>query len=135
MIGIIVIGHANFAEGIGSAVELIAGKQEAYINLTFENTMTLDNFNELIKDAIEKLDNKIGTLIFTDLKGGTPYREASSLSLQYDNVHVITGTNLAMMIEAAMMRTTVIDIENFAQNLIEVGSDQIMRFDKSSLDF
>lgn len=40
MIGIILCGHGEFSKGMRSAVELIAGKQEAFINLDFTPEMT-----------------------------------------------------------------------------------------------
>lgn len=135
MVGILVIGHAEFAQGLTTAVELIAGKQENYRYLTYESATHLDEFSNEIQTNIEALDNKIGTIVFTDLKGGTPYKEAINVSLQYNNVQVITGTNLAMLIEATLMRLSVVNIEEFAQSLVETGLGQIERFDKNSLSF
>lgn len=135
MVGILVIGHAEFAQGLTTAVELIAGKQENYRYLTYESATHLDDFSNEIQTNIEALDNIIGTIVFTDLKGGTPYKEAINVSLQYNNVQVITGTNLAMLIEATLMRLSVVNIEEFAQSLVETGLGQIERFDKNSLSF
>ena len=135
MVGILVIGHAEFAQGLTTAVELIAGKQENYRYLTYQSATHWDDFSNEIQTNIEALDNKIGTIVFTDLKGGTPYKEAINVSLQYNNVQVITGTNLAMLIEATLMRLSVVNIEEFAQSLVETGLGQIERFDKNSLSF
>lgn len=135
MVGIIVVGHGEFAKGLTSAVELIAGTQEEYITLDFTNDMTPEQLKSSINDAIEHLDTQTGVLIFTDLMGGTPFKESVELSLQYDNVKVLTGTNTAMLLEATLMRATITDVKDFARNLKEMGRSQIDYFDIASLDF
>ena len=52
MIGIIVTGHGNFASGLTSSLELIAGKQENYIAVDF-----------LKEDGIEQLTEKLNNAI------------------------------------------------------------------------
>ena len=49
MIGIIVVTHSNFAEGINNSVEMIAGKQDNFTAINFENG-----------EDIEDLKNRIG---------------------------------------------------------------------------
>lgn len=135
MVGIIVVGHGEFAKGLSSAVEMIAGRQDEYLNLSFSYGMTPEQLKAEIKDAIEQLNTERGILIFTDLMGGTPFKESVEISLQYDNVKVITGTNTAMLLEAVLMRSTITNVRDFAINLKETGRSQVDYFDFSSLDF
>jgi len=135
MVGIIVVGHGEFAKGLSSAVEMIAGRQDEYLNLSFSYGMTPEQLKAEIKDAIEHLNTERGVLIFTDLMGGTPFKESVEISLQYDNVKVITGTNTAMLLEAVLMRSAITNVRDFAINLKETGRSQVDYFDFSSLDF
>ena len=135
MVGIIVVGHGEFAKGLSSAVEMIAGRQDEYLNVSFSYGMTPEQLKAEIKDAIEHLNTESGILIFTDLLGGTPFKESVEISLQYDNVKVITGTNTAMLLEAVLMRSTITNVRDFAINLKETGRSQVDYFDFSSLDF
>lgn len=135
MVGIIVVGHGEFAKGLSSAVEIIAGRQDEYLNLSFSYGMTPEQLKAEIKDAIEHLNTERGVLIFTDLMGGTPFKESVEISLQYDNVKVITGTNTAMLLEAVLMRSAITNVKDFAINLKETGRSQVDYFDFSSLDF
>jgi len=50
MIGIIIVTHSNFAEGIRNSVEMIAGKQDNFTAINFENG-----------EDIEDLKNRIST--------------------------------------------------------------------------
>lgn len=135
MIGIILCGHGEFSKGMRSAVELIAGKQEAFINLDFTPEMTPDTFGNQIEAAIHSLENKIGTLIFTDLVGGTPYKESVQQALKFDNVRVIAETNVSMLLETALRRPTVYDLNRFVKGIVETGSNQVLAFDINDLNF
>lgn len=134
MIGIIVVGHGKFAEGLTSAVELIAGKQDSYITLDFTADVTPEKLNENIRGAIKELENESGILIFTDLKGGTPFKESAEISTEYENVKVLTGTNIAMLLEASLMRIATENIDDFARSLALTGSDQVDFFDLAALN-
>lgn len=135
MIGIIMVGHGGFAKGLISAAQLITGKQENYITLDFTSDITPEILSEQIKDAVVSFDKMDGILIFTDLKGGTPYKESIEISLQYEKIKVLTGTNLAMLIEASLMRVSVNDIHTFATSLVKTGKQQVECFDVESLSF
>lgn len=133
MIGIIVTGHGHFANGFGSAVELIAGKQDNYKEVTFEQDKTPEALAKELQEAVTELNTDQGVLIFTDLKGGTPYKESVLLSLSNDNVHVFGGSNIAMLLEASLMRLAEPEIAQFAKDLHETGLNQVDLFDPASL--
>ncbi len=133
MIGIIVTGHGHFAEGLTSAIELIAGKQDNYKVVTFEQEKTPEVLSLDIQAAISELNTDQGVLVFTDLKGGTPYKESVMLSMSNDNVFVFGGTNIAMLLEATLMRLGEPELEGFAQALLQTGIDQVDLFDPKSL--
>ena len=135
MVGILIVGHADFASGLGSAVELIAGKQDNFLQLAYHVNTKADELSQAIRECLITLENDIGVVVFTDLKGGTPYNEAVNQAIKYDNVEVITGTNMGMLIEATMMRSNINDIVAFTQNLTDMGSQQVEYFDKEQLKF
>lgn len=135
MVGILIVGHADFASGLGSAVELIAGKQDNFLQLAYHVNTKADELGQAIRECLITLENDIGVVVFTDLKGGTPYNEAVNQAIKYDNVEVITGTNMGMLIEATMMRSNINDIVAFTQNLTDMGSQQVEYFDKEQLKF
>lgn len=134
MVGIIVVGHGKFAEGLTSAVELIAGKQDNYEVLDFTAEITPTDLGASINAAMEKLNNEVGTVVFTDLLGGTPFKESVEASITHNNVRVITGSNIAMLLEASLMRSMVTNIDEFVSSLVATGKDQVSFFDLVSLE-
>lgn len=122
MIGLIITGHGEFAEGIHDATEMIAGKQENYKKVLFKENMDLSALQAQLKENIDSLltTNK-GVVILTDLKGGTPFNNSVLLSTEYDNVEVIAGANLPISIEASMHSQIKEDAKELADYLVEVG--------------
>ena len=104
MVGIIVTGHGNFATGLISSLELIAGAQENLIGVDFLEEDTTESLEKIIEDAIDKLGNEV--LVLSDLAGASPFRAAAELSQKNEdkNIKIIAGTNLGMLLEVSLCR-------------------------------
>ena len=73
MIGLIVTGHGNFAEGIHDATEMIAGAQENYKKVLFKENMSLDILEEKLRETVDLLlESNQGVVILTDLREEHP---------------------------------------------------------------
>ncbi|OTA42325.1 MAG: PTS N-acetylgalactosamine IIA subunit [Symbiobacterium thermophilum] len=122
MIGCIVTGHGEFAGGLAQALTMIAGEQEHFEAVPFRETEPLDGFAERMKAALQRLLGQTdGVLIFTDLLGGTPFRTAMLAAAGHENVAVLTGTNLPMLIEIGLMRSAQSDVQALARTAEEAG--------------
>lgn len=122
MIGLIITGHGQFAEGIHDATEMIAGKQENYKKVLFLEGMDLTALQAELKENIDSLlSTNQGVVILTDLKGGTPFNNSMLLSTEYENVEVISGANLPISIEASMHSQIKEDAKELADYLVEIG--------------
>ncbi|WP_028866703.1 PTS galactosamine/N-acetylgalactosamine transporter subunit IIA [Psychromonas hadalis] len=104
MIGVIVTGHGQFAYGMQKAVERIIGEQEHVAFIDFPIESSTEILTEQLSSAIDKTQQGKGVVFFTDLLGGTPFRAASLLSNKQDDVEVLTGINLQMLIEMLLER-------------------------------
>lgn len=139
MIGLIITGHGQFAEGIHDATEMIAGKQENYKKVLFLEGMDLTALQDELKENIDSLlSTNQGVVILTDLKGGTPFNNSMLLSTAYENVEVISGTNLPISIEASMHSQIKEDAKELADYLVEIGRAGIevaeLSFDEPSTE-
>ncbi|AGN24441.1 PTS galactosamine/N-acetylgalactosamine transporter subunit IIA [Erysipelothrix rhusiopathiae] len=129
MIGIIVTGHGRFAEGLSSSVELIAGAQPQYKSVLFLEESGPEKLSSDLKEAIAEVNTGEGVLVFTDLKGGTPFKESVMIAMNHTDVHVLAGTNLPMLLEASLMRLSEPAIYDFAKSLAETGASQVELFE------
>ena len=127
MIGIIVTGHGNFATGIESALTLLVGKQENFAAIDFTADVTMDTLTEKIELAVKSLADCQAVCILCDLAGGTPFNRSSELKMKMEqNIEVIGGVNLPIVMEAIMERETADNPQKFTQELLETGRSMII---------
>lgn len=127
MIGMIVVGHGEFSKGVNSVIELVAGKQEYFELVSFLQSDSSETLRENLKKALEKLDTK-ETIIFTDIPGGTPFKESVMLGAENGGIEVIAGTNIPMILEILFNRSEGTIAEVTAQ-AVQVGKAQILSFE------
>jgi PTS system mannose-specific IIA component len=129
MVGIVVATHANMAQALVNAAEMIVG------SLTYVEAVTIDR-----QDGVDAIRNRFakaidlaghaggGVLILTDLFGGTPSNIGFSF-LDPGRVEVLTGVNLPMILKAIGIRGDLplaqmaADLKNHARNSILVASE------------
>ncbi|HIT42297.1 MAG TPA: PTS sugar transporter subunit IIA, partial [Candidatus Caccovicinus merdipullorum] len=68
MTGIIVTGHGNYPSGLLSAIELVAGNQEALKAVDFVKGMSTQELEEQLAEAVNSMDTH-QILILADLLG------------------------------------------------------------------
>ncbi|WED29301.1 PTS sugar transporter subunit IIA [Vibrio sp. DW001] len=120
MIAVILTGHGGFASGMEKAILQIVGEQEQFRAIDFPVEMTTVQLTAAIETAISDIDSNDGIVFLTDLLGGTPFRTASLLSQDRDDIEVVTGTNLQMAAEMLLERDELNVIE-FRTMALECG--------------
>ena len=119
MVGILIASHGDFAAGLLNAVELIAGKQEKVKTIGLHHEDGVEEFETKVNQALEELDDGDGVLVFVDILGGTP-SNVIFRSLAKKRFKAIAGMNMAMVIQAVMMRDSM-DEEELYENVLEVA--------------
>ena len=121
MIGCILTGHGTFANGLADALSMIAGDQDYFIPVPFIEAGAASYPETLASTISDLLDQTDGGLIFCDLLGGTPFNQAMMLSQNYNNVEVVTGTNLPMLLETLSLRLASTTLTDLLQTALESG--------------
>lgn len=124
MLGIILTGHGSFATGLYEAVVQIIGKQAQFTAINFPDGMSSELLEQKLTNALEECDNGDGVIFLTDILGGSPFRLAAMLSYQFNNVEVISGTNLPMLLEMLLQRDE-LDAKNFRLQAIDIAKSGI----------
>ncbi|HEM2771178.1 TPA: PTS N-acetylgalactosamine transporter subunit IIA [Streptococcus suis] len=124
MIKVIVVAHGQFASGILTSLKLIAGEVENIEAIDFSEGMSAQELKARIKAAIL---GEREVLILTDLLGGTPFKVSVELATEQkeQNVVVLSGLNLAMILEANFSRLTD-DLEQLVGKMITTSKDGII---------
>ncbi|MGL5978486.1 MAG: PTS galactosamine/N-acetylgalactosamine transporter subunit IIA [Erysipelotrichaceae bacterium] len=129
MIGLVVTGHGAFASGLSSSLNLIVGEQENYVAVDFTADMGVEELEQKLADAFQTLKSCDHILVCSDLAGGSPFKTAVVVGVDYPNVCVVAGTNLPMLIELSMARAFSEDFDALVNMAMTTGKNQILRFE------
>jgi len=123
MIGIIIITHGNLALELKSAMEYILGIQKNIEIISIKSDDDLEIKKADLEEVIEKVNENIGTIILTDMFGGTPSNLAMSF-LEVGKVEIISGVNLPMLVKLIGLRDSN-DLQKVAQESKESAQKYI----------
>ena len=135
MIGIIIVTHSNFAEGIKNSVEMIAGKQDNFTAINFENGEDIEDLKYRISQKAEEYTSKgLDVIYVTDLKGATPFNACLYVSTQIWGP-VVAGLCLPILLELVLTRDTmeIEDLSSYVSYVITNAKESIQVIDVNEL--
>ncbi|BAI80519.1 PTS system, fructose-specific enzyme II, A component [Deferribacter desulfuricans SSM1] len=125
MIGIVLLTHGSLGLALLKTAEMILGKKDRVEILPVQSGSSLNDIAEILEEYIIKY-RESGLLILTDMFGGSPTNIAMAY-MNEDNVDVVTGVNLPMLIKALTLREENNDVTDIAKKIVERGKDSIKR--------
>lgn len=126
MVGIVVVTHGELAKELIAAVNFVLSSNPSVKmeGVCLDPGREFETFKQEIKSAIKKVKKKDGVLLVTDMFGGTP----SNISLTFledNNVEVISGVNLPMLLKLATLSDKV-KLEEAVKIAEAAGRDNII---------
>ena len=103
MIGVVIVTHGRLAHEFRAALEHVVGPQEQIETISIGPDDDLDERRSDMLTALARVDTGGGVVVLTDMFGGTPSNLAIS-AMDHDNVEVIAGVNLPMLVKLAKVR-------------------------------
>ncbi|WP_429948332.1 PTS mannose/fructose/sorbose transporter subunit IIAB [Enterococcus sp. AZ101] len=97
---IVLISHGGMAEGVKVSLEMIVGQQEHVHTVSLRPDGDNIQFENELKRKMKALNGS--TLIIADLLGGTPCNVAVKNYLETEDVEIIAGMTLSIVIEAVV---------------------------------
>lgn len=125
---IIVTGHGQFASGLKSTIQLLAGSIPSVFYIDFLEDMSDKDLKIIFKNSLS--ESQEGAVFFCDLVGGTPYKQAALLSYECTNVSVIAGGNIGALLEVALKENLAEwqDAKELSELLIGASHNGIRKF-------
>lgn len=127
---ILVCTHGHASEELLKTAEMIMGKQE---NVGFVNFVPGENTDDLVgkfQVELDQLDRTKGVLVMVDLFGGSPFNAISQLALVDENIEVIAGVNVPMLLETLILRSSQ-DLKQLVQSAKDIGISGITILEKN----
>lgn len=124
MIGVIIVTHGLLAEGLVDSAEMILGSLSQIATIRLDEKMTPETLRSQVEKHISNLMSDEGVLILTDLRGATPFNVTASFAERND-VSVITGVNLPLLLEALTQRSKK-DLKTLTAYVVQKGQEGIL---------
>ena len=124
MIGVVVVTHGQLATELVNAAEMIVGDLPQFTAVSIGWHDDVNDAREEIAQAIERVRGDGGVLLLTDMFGGTPSNLAMTF-IDTNQVEVITGVNLPMLIKLAGQAKSSSDLLAVARDMREHGRNAI----------
>lgn len=117
--GILVVTHGDCGKEIIKSAEMIIGTQKHVKALSLLPGIDPEEFLTEVQKGLEGMAD--GSLVMSDLFGGTPSNVSAAL-IGYMNIAAVTGINLAMFIEAIVLRCNMAG-EELAEAVLKAGRE------------
>jgi len=124
LVGIVIVSHGDMAKGMLDAARMIVGEQQGIVTVTLGEMDAVEGLMERVAAAIDKVDTGAGVLVLVDLFGASPFNASARLAMQRDNIEVLTGMSLPMLVEIAVQREEE-SLEQLAEIAREAGTSGI----------
>ena len=103
MIGIVVVSHGLLSEQLVAAASLILGEAKSVKAVTFMARESLEDLRRKTTEATNEFVEDC-CIIFTDIMGGSATNVSIEIMKSRNDVFVVTGVNLPMLIDAINSR-------------------------------
>ncbi len=118
MISILLISHGGLANEMKETAKIFFGLEiEAFDSLCLDSSETAESYRKKLIDKVAEINQGEGVIVVADLLGGTPCNQC--VFLNQEEVKIITGMNLPMVMELLAMRCSEFDLNEFVLNIKE----------------
>jgi mannose/fructose-specific phosphotransferase system component IIA len=124
VINFIVVTHGEFGAYLVEAAEGIVGRQAGVRVIATSSRLSVPEIRQKIVRALRDLANDDGTIVFTDMPGGTPNNLAFPLVKDAPRTELVSGVNLYMLVSAFSHRGR-LALERLVEKIVADGQKSI----------
>ena len=124
MIGLLVVTHGSLGTSLLESIAIIAGEVKCSASVGLYHGDSPVQLREEIQEKVKALDTGAGVLVLVDFYGGTPGNEVMKL-LTANKMKVLSGVNMAMLLEIVVNREFSTDVEMLAEAARQSGKDSL----------
>lgn len=104
MIGVLIVTHGRLGEALLESAAMLVSDVAHVRAVSFLPGQGVEDLDVAVRAALDELRDSDGTLALVDIPGGTPARVVGAISLERSGVELVSGVNLAMLVEVLLSR-------------------------------
>lgn len=123
MVNIVLISHGAFCEGLLESLHMIAGDDYGVRAVPLIPGESPESYRlKLAKVLEESMDgSNSGTIVLSDIAGGTPFQSAAYLSKNF-KMGLVSGMNMPMLLTLALERNEELTITELVEKATAASS-------------
>jgi PTS system mannose-specific IIA component len=129
MIKIVISTHGKLAQELINSAEVVAGKQPNLYVVKRSDNDSLAHMQNRINNLLKSINDEDGTLILTDMIGGSPCN-ASTSACRSLNTEILSGVNLPMVLSAIFSSKNTKTVSALAEKVLFDGQKSIINVKK-----
>ena len=102
---VVLLTHGEFSKGIAQSCEFILGNVPDLKALSITMETSMDQAADMLREAVESFGNQ-KVIVVTDMAAGSTTQAALRIIPEYENVYLLTGLNLGLLIGLLMTDLT-----------------------------
>lgn len=115
---IIIVTHGKFGKELIESGKMIMGDLPNFDHVDF---LVEDSLESLKAKIVDKIDDKTKTLLMTDIKGGSPFNVSFFLANSNENIEMIYGVNLPLVLSvASQLLANDYNLDSIMENLADL---------------
>lgn len=123
---IFIVTHGRAAEHLLETTEMLIGKQENVATLEF---LPGESADFLITKYEQKISTELSeskeVLFLVDAWGGSPFNAANRYAQDKENIEVIAGVNIPMLVETCLSREDGLSLSELAKVAVNAGIEGV----------
>ena len=121
MIHIMLVSHGRFCEGLLESLQMVAGEQEGISAVPLLPGESPEAYRNRLESEIKEYESEEGTLVLTDVTGGTPFNSTGYLAKDH-KIGMVSGMNMPMLITLVFARTDKSTLDELIQEAVSPGA-------------
>lgn len=102
---VVLLTHGEFSNGIAQSCEFILGNVPDLKALSITMETSMEQAADMLREAVESFGNQ-KVIVVTDMAAGSTTQAALRIIPEYENVYLLTGLNLGLLIGLLMTDLT-----------------------------
>ena len=119
----LIVTHGALAAALREAAARIAG-DVTQLEIVSNDALSVEGLHECVREAVARLDQGDGGIIFTDLAGGSCAVACRMVLRGHPRVRLVTGINLPMLVDFVLRRGD-LELDALVVRLLQRGQSSI----------
>lgn len=123
---ILLLTHGEFCKGIKTSLDVIISDSTMVDTLVVGVSDSPAEIKENIKNYIDSVDKETPIFIITDIPAGSTTTNAAQFVPYRDNIHLITGLNLGLLLAIALQPVEEGNVRDNVHEMLEDAKNTLV---------